>query len=127
MSGSQVKSAFIVIDFTSHRASQRNPAMIEGLEEPVVHSSLQPVRGNEGAPILGPTNPAREAQSLARLTPPVTDHGTLPNLKWTFADSHNKLEEGGWARQTTVREIPIATELACVNMRLEAGVIREMH
>jgi len=101
--------------------------MVQELVEPVVNSSLQPIRGNEGAPVLGPTNPAREAQGPDRLAPPVTDHGTMPNLKWTFADSHNKLEEGGWARQTTVREMPIATELACVNMRLEAGAIREMH
>jgi oxalate decarboxylase len=78
--------------------------------------SIQPMRGTEGSPIIGPTNPAREAQNLDRLAPPRTDHGTLPNLKWSFADCHNKLEEGGWARQTTVREMPIATALACVNM-----------
>ena len=51
----------------------------------------------------------------------------MPNLKWSFADSHNKLEPGGWARQTTVREMPVATQLACVNMRLKAGAIRELH
>ena len=59
--------------------------------------------------------------------PPKTDHGTLPNLKWSFCDSHNRLSEGGWARQTTVRELPIATELAGVNMRLTVGSVREMH
>ena len=89
--------------------------------------AVRPIRGNEGAGIIGPTNPAREAESRSRLAPPSTDHGTMPNLKWTFADSHNKLEPGGWARQATVREMPIATALACVNMRLEAGAIREMH
>ena len=92
-----------------------------------LRDAVQPVRGEERADILGPTNPAREAQGRDRLAPPSTDHGTIPNLKWTFADSHNKLEGGGWARQTTMREMPVATKLACVNMRLEAGVIREMH
>jgi oxalate decarboxylase len=87
----------------------------------------QPIRGSQGAPIIGPTNRAREAQSPDRLTPPSTDHGTIPNLKWSFADSHNKLESGGWARQTTIREMSVAKELACVNMRLKAGVVREMH
>jgi hypothetical protein len=87
----------------------------------------QPIRGDEGATLIGPTNPAREAQSPSRLAPPQTDHGTLPSLKWSFADSHNRLQPGGWARQTTVRELPIATELAGVNMRLKAGAIREMH
>ena len=92
-----------------------------------LRDAVQPIRGEEGADILGPTNPTREAQGRDRLAPPSTDHGTVPNLKWTFADSHNKLEGGGWARQTTVREMPVATKLAFVNMRLEAGVIREMH
>jgi len=89
--------------------------------------SSQAIRGAEGATIIGPTNPAREAESRDGVTPPSTDHGTLPNLKWSFADSHNRLEEGGWARQTTIREMPIATTLAGVNMRLKAGAIREMH
>lgn len=87
----------------------------------------EPVRGNEGAPILGPRNPAREAQSLDRFRPPVTDSGTLPTLRWSFADSHVKMREGGWARQTTAREIPASTDLALVNMRLTAGGVRELH
>ncbi len=88
---------------------------------------VQPIRGEKGATLIGPANPEREAQSPSRLAPPSTDHGTLPSLKWSFADSHNRLQPGGWARQTTVRELPIATELAGVNMRLKAGAIREMH
>lgn len=87
----------------------------------------KPIRGKKGASILGPRNPSREAESIDRLAPPETDKGTLPSLKWSFADSHNRLEEGGWARQTTVRELPISTEIAGVNMRLKAGAIREMH
>src|SRR5271170_6606317 len=92
-----------------------------------IADAAQPIRGSQGAPIIGPTNRAREAQSPDRLTPPSTDHGTIPNLKWSFADSHNKLESGGWARQTTIREMSVAKELACVNMRLKAGVVLEMH
>ena len=91
------------------------------------HNAPQPIRGNKGASIIGQANPAREAESPSRLAPPQTDHGTLPSLRWSFADSHNRLEEGGWARQTTIRELPIATELAGVNMRLKAGAVREMH
>lgn len=51
----------------------------------------------------------------------------LPNLKWSFADSYNRLQPGGWARQTTGRELRIAQSLNCVNMRLKADAIREMH
>jgi len=87
----------------------------------------QPIRGKLGASILGPSNPAREAQDPDRIAPPKTDHGTLPSLRWSFCDSHNRISEGGWSRQTTMRELPIATELAGVNMRLTAGGIREMH
>ena len=86
----------------------------------------EPVRGNQGAPLLGPRNPAREAQSPDRLRPPVTDHGTLPTLRWSFADSHVKMREGGWSRQVTAREIPVS-DMALVNMRLKAGGVRELH
>jgi oxalate decarboxylase family bicupin protein len=51
----------------------------------------------------------------------------MPNMKWSFTDSHMRLEEGGWARETTVRELPTSKEIAGVNMRLEAGVYRELH
>ena len=39
----------------------------------------------------------------------------------------NRLLTGGWSREVTDRELPIATELAGVNMRLKPGGIREMH
>ena len=87
----------------------------------------EPVRGMQGATIMGPSNPAREAESPDRVLPPPTDHGTLPSLRWSFCDSYNRVSQGGWARQTTVRELPTATTLAGVNMRLTAGAIREMH
>jgi oxalate decarboxylase len=101
--------------------------MIRGRPQPGVPTPPQPIRDNQGASILGPTNPPREAQAPDLLVPPRTDHGTLPSLRWSFADSHNRLEEGGWARQTTIRELPIATEIAGVNMRLQAGAVRELH
>ncbi|CAO4185811.1 oxalate decarboxylase family bicupin [Methylorubrum extorquens] len=86
-----------------------------------------PLRGSKGADILGPRNARREAEDPFTVAPPKTDHGTMPNLKWSFADSHMRLEEGGWARQTTMRELPISTAMAGVNMRLKANVVREMH
>lgn len=45
----------------------------------------------------------------------------------SFADSHVRIEEGGWTRQTTEKELPTSKELAGVNMRLGPGVIRELH
>ena len=87
----------------------------------------RPIRGDKGASIIGPTNPARESQNRDRLTPPPTDRGTIRNLRFSFADVHNRLQPGGWARQVTIREMPIATDLAIVNMRLKAGAVRELH
>lgn len=77
--------------------------------------------------VLGPRNPSREAENPDRVLPPPTDHGTLPNLKWSFCDSHNRVSEAGWARQTTIRELPSSPTIAGVNMRLTAGGVREMH
>lgn len=86
-----------------------------------------PERGGKGADILGPKNGPREAEDPFTVAPPATDHGTMPNLKWSFADSHMRLETGGWARQTTIRELPVSKAMAGVNMRLKANAVREMH
>jgi oxalate decarboxylase len=82
------------------------------------------VRGDEGASVLGPDNVAIALQNPGALA---TDSGSLPNLKFPFAAAHNRLQTGGWAREVTVRELPVATTLAAVNMRLKAGAYRELH
>jgi oxalate decarboxylase len=87
----------------------------------------EPVRGSLGAPILGPRNLPLERENPDLLVSPETDAGTIPNLKFSFATARNRVLTGGWAREVTVRELPVATELAAVNMRLKAGGIREMH
>jgi len=87
----------------------------------------QPIRGDDGATILGPRNLPIEQANPDLLTPPRTDSRTVPNLKYSFAAAHNRLLPAGWAREVTARELPIATELAGVNMRLESGGVRELH
>ncbi|KAK5084384.1 hypothetical protein LTR05_005460 [Lithohypha guttulata] len=86
-----------------------------------------PYRNGDGTSVLGPWNRARSRQNPDLVRPPSTDHGTLQNMRWSFADSHIRIEEGGWTRQTTIRELPTSIELAGVNMRLDEGVIRELH
>jgi oxalate decarboxylase len=88
---------------------------------------IQPVRGETGASILGPRNVPLESENPDQLASPYTDNGTIPNLKFSFATARNRLLNGGWAREVTVRELPVATELAGVDMRLKPGAIREMH
>jgi oxalate decarboxylase len=87
----------------------------------------EPVRGTDGAPIMGPRNVPLERENPDLLVSPLTDSGTVPNLKFSFAAAHNRVLSGGWAREVTSRELPIATELAGVNMRLKPGAMREMH
>jgi oxalate decarboxylase len=90
-------------------------------------SAPEPVRGADGAPILGPRNAPVELENPDLVAPPATDAGTVPNLKFPFSAAHTRITTGGWAREVTVRELGIATELAAVNMRLKPGAIRELH
>ncbi|WP_299644048.1 oxalate decarboxylase family bicupin [Devosia sp.] len=85
------------------------------------------MRGDLGATILGPRNIPVEQENPDMLASPSTDAGTLPNLKFSYAAARNRITSGGWAREITVRELPISTTLAGVNMRLKPGGIRELH
>jgi oxalate decarboxylase len=87
----------------------------------------QPLRPGYGGTDPGPRNLERDRQNPDLLVPPPTDHGTLPNLRFSFSDAHMREETGGWTRQVTVRELGISKDLAGVNMRLNAGGIRELH
>lgn len=75
----------------------------------------------------GPRDPIRDAENPDLLNPPRTDHGTLPNLRFSFADAHVRQTDAGWTRQVTQRELGIATTLAGVDMRLNRGGVRELH
>ncbi|VDB85112.1 unnamed protein product [Peniophora sp. CBMAI 1063] len=97
---------------------------------PVGDTSLedpQATRGSLGSDILGPNNLQISQQNPDFLAPPTTDNGDVSNAKWPFAMSHNRLQTGGWARQQNIEVMPIATQMAGVNMRLEKGAIRELH
>jgi oxalate decarboxylase len=87
----------------------------------------QPQRPGRGGTDRGPRNLTLDRQNPDILVPPSTDHGTLPNLRFSFSDSHMRLESGGWTRQVTVRELGISKNIAGVNMRLNAGGVRELH
>ncbi|ELU37097.1 putative oxalate decarboxylase [Rhizoctonia solani AG-1 IA] len=87
----------------------------------------EPIRGSKGANILGPQNVEIDRQNPDLLAPPTTDSGSVSNVKWPFSLSHNRVQDGGWARQQNVHSMPIATTMAGVNMRLKAGGIRELH
>ncbi|MEK3707449.1 MAG: oxalate decarboxylase family bicupin [Paenibacillus sp.] len=88
----------------------------------------QPIRSDgAGGPDLGPRDVMRDRQNPDMLVPPATDNGLLPNLRMSFSDTHMQLNHGGWSREITVRDLPIATTLAGVNMSLTPGGVRELH
>ena len=87
----------------------------------------EPVDGERGASILGPRNVPVELENPSLLASPRTDSGTVPNLKFPFAAARNRILTGGWAREVTIRELPVAKDLAGVDMRLKPGGIRELH
>ncbi|TVY02133.1 oxalate decarboxylase family bicupin [Cohnella terricola] len=88
----------------------------------------QPIR-NDGAGWydLGPRDVIRDIENPDMLVSPATDAGSLPNMKFSFSDAHMQLNHGGWSREVTIRELPIATTIAGVNMALTPGGVRELH
>ncbi|KAI5122010.1 hypothetical protein M0805_001842 [Coniferiporia weirii] len=87
----------------------------------------EPIDGNVGATILSADDTQLDQQNPDLFAPPTTDEGLIPNVKWPMALSKNRLLTGGWAREQNVNVLPIATKMASVQMRLEAGAIRELH
>lgn len=51
-----------------------------------------PWRNGLGASVLGPWNEARSRQNPDLVRPPSTDHGNIANMRWSFADSHIRIE-----------------------------------
>jgi oxalate decarboxylase len=48
-------------------------------------------------------------------------------LWYSFDLVHRRIQDGGWTRQVTQRELPSSQDLAGVTMRLTAGSYRELH
>jgi len=88
----------------------------------------QPIRKDgAGGVDKGPRDIMRDLENPDMLVPPKTDAGLIPNLKFSFSDTHMTLNKGGWSREITVRDLPIAKTLAGVNMSLTPGGVRELH
>jgi len=75
----------------------------------------------------GPTNPSIDAANPDSNNPPPTDAGGVQTFKYPFSFAHKRLQEGGWSREVTQRELAISKTLAGVDMRLTAGGVRELH
>ncbi len=89
----------------------------------------QPIRGSKGATDPGPRTEEYDVLNPNKLAPPGTDHGGVDNAQWPMGLSHMKLglNRAGWSHQQNVENIPAATAMAGVDMRLEEGAYRELH
>ncbi|MDF5719494.1 MAG: cupin domain-containing protein [Rhizonema sp. PD37] len=86
----------------------------------------------KGRSDMSPSDPGPENKPLVdanpnTFLPPPTDHGDVPSFWNSFSVAHRRIQEGGWARQVNVDDFPISKEIAGVNMKLNAGAIRELH
>lgn len=104
-------------------ASLGIPFTWENTDEP------QPIRGDYGATDPGPQTYAYSKLNPDIVAPPSTDKGSIENPKWPMELSHNRILPGGagWARQENTDNLPLATEMAGVDMRLAPGAYRELH
>jgi hypothetical protein len=83
-----------------YRKTQSAPPYTPGNKDPLdkavdsVGNDLDPLpwRNGLGASVLGPWNEARSRQSPDLVRPPSTDHGDMKNMRWSFADSHIRIE-----------------------------------
>ncbi|KAH7080962.1 RmlC-like cupin domain-containing protein [Paraphoma chrysanthemicola] len=90
----------------------------------------QPIRGGTTKPTdPGPRTEAYDRLNSDLFAPPPSDKGEVPNAKWPFGLSHNRhgLAGAGWARSQNTNNLPIATAMAGVDMRLEPNAYRELH
>ncbi|EST08594.1 Cupin 1 [Kalmanozyma brasiliensis GHG001] len=87
----------------------------------------QPIRGSKGAPFLHDSNTPIDRQNPDSISPPPTDAGNVPNLKWSFSLSHSRLLNGGWVREQTVTDLPSSPGVAAAEQRLSPYAYRELH
>lgn len=115
--GKITRRGFLGIGSAAFAAAGMVPTMQGSGQESIARSKSDP----------GPANSALEAQNPDSIMPPNTDYGGVPTFKYPFSFANKRMYEGGWSREVTVRELPVAQTLAGVNMRLTAGGVRELH
>lgn len=87
----------------------------------------QPARYDLGSDFTINENTAMDRMSPDTIAPPTVDFGSIENPRWHMSDSYNRLAIGGFARQQTVKDLPISKDIAGVDMRLSPHAFRESH
>ena len=58
---------------------------------------------------------------------PVTSGKELPTFKFELEKSEGRVVDGSYGKEATVEQLPISKALAGVSMRMQPGVMRELH
>jgi oxalate decarboxylase len=68
----------------------------------------QPTKDGKRSNDPGPRNLERDRQNPDLRKPPTTDHGTIPNLRFSFSDIHNGWRKAGAAREVARKAHPLS-------------------
>ena len=74
-----------------------------------------PAKDGRSASAPGPGNPPLDAQNPDSFFPPPSDAGSVQTFKYPFGLGHKRMQEGGWSREVTVRELAISKTIAGVD------------
>src|ERR1700683_756819 len=102
-------------------------AMLSAVDALAQDQTPYPTRNDRSTSAPSPGNLPLEAQNPDSFLPPPSDAGGVQTFKYPFALAHKRMQEGGWSREVTVRELAVSKSIAGVDMRLTAGGIRELH
>ncbi|CCJ07484.1 cupin domain-containing protein [Methylocystis sp. SC2] len=58
---------------------------------------------------------------------PVTSGAELPTFKFELEKSQGRVDGASYGKEATVAQLPISKDIAGVSMRMEQGVMRELH
>src|ERR1700722_3702745 len=86
-----------------------------------------PTKDDRSASAPGPGNAEIDEQNPDSFLPPQTDAGGVQTFKYPFGIAHKRMQEGGWSREVTIRELAVSKSIAGVDMRLTAGGLRALH
>lgn len=115
-------------------SDETKPSTSPHHEPPVYGRPDSPPEGWEASAAFprGTTDPGPQNKALSDQFPdqthaPATDVSTQPFFWSSFNVSPRRQQEGGWAREVTQEDFAISSAISGVNMRLDAGAIRELH
>src|ERR1700723_2468695 len=121
------RRGFLGVGSAALAAGMLSAANAAGQESKQDSKPPYPTKGDKSSSAPGPGNAAIDAQNPDSFLPPQTDAGGVQTFKYPFGIAHKRMQQGGWSREVTVRELAVSKSIAGVDMRLTAGGIRELH